>query len=81
MNPQTRNIFARIGLFVIVWLIVGGFIGGFLYLYFPREDQIGDASIIKSCRELGGDPGWIKWPQGCGLGECYVEMCTGMSLK
>jgi len=65
---------------VASFLIGSALLGGIAYLWFPRADQIGDGSIIQTCREMGGEPTWIEWAQGCEDAngqkiKCYTEMC------
>lgn len=73
---MNKNTFEKI---INIILIIGiglGMAGGIRYMFFPPQDQIGDSSILISCRDKGGVPGWVEWPQGCSLGKCYVEMCS-----
>ena len=37
-------------------------------------------SVVSTCTDSGGTPGWVTWPEGCQNNDgeqitCYIEMC------
>lgn len=76
MKKIIFNIIFDIILFSVFLYCSWGIFGGISYLLFPREDRVGDASILDSCRDLGGKPQWAFAPGMCSEGECSIEVCA-----
>jgi hypothetical protein len=73
---EITDVLIKFVIILAIELTVVSLIGGWMYAFFPRQDQIGDNSIIKTCVDMGGAPEWNEWTGGCGEYECYLETCV-----